>query len=623
MSPIVDPKDKKSYQQDSRHEILPPFVSGSYFTVSRDVVSLLTFPGPRLFTKHEDQDIGVWLYSYGIKPIHDRRIQEWDVCENDLIAKRFGDGFKPRESMRPMYHNVIERKPLCTGYRQEMCAPCYPCTGRTGHWKENGLYCDSVRGITLRKDNTDLETSLSFDIKDKLPSITSSQEWIIPGLLSETSSIFSDSEDWVRLHWTHWDKDQSAWQQRNTHALESLFIHSPDAVVVFISNTLSPSFFSHFTQQGYQIHIISYSKDSLLRHHWFVDSGTEEWLRRWDEWSQKGKYFSNHLKDYIRMIVMYKYGGLYMDLNAFWLRAPGDRIAEFIGSDISDNDDDLAWSLDEKNTFLTTHVMRFQRGRSMFKSIAVSAFTPSTYDPDCHSCGSTKGFTSYAKPRRISLEKNGVRILPREALYPYTEKEGAAILEMTGKAIEDVLRLEEKSLCLYLHDGASSHKPAAAGSILSEASRIWSLDLLSRTHPQGSWIQGPKTFYIRVPAAQSQPRSQDTLLGKEPGLFRGVDSIFVRGDGELVGQPVFKQANILLSVEEGLISMDSTAAGSKKIEMDLGSSVNLAQINLALSKMKYIPPTSRTWTGADRAHVRVEFGSMRQELDIPILRRTI
>src|SRR5690349_10615615 len=110
MEPIGS-DDAKIENRDARRGIDPPFVSSTLYTLSRDVVTLLTYPGPRVFTKNEAQNIGNWLYTFDLKPVHDRRIQQWDVCENDMIAKRFSDSFKPLESMEDMYKNLQEGRP--------------------------------------------------------------------------------------------------------------------------------------------------------------------------------------------------------------------------------------------------------------------------------------------------------------------------------------------------------------------------------------------------------------------------------------------------------------------------------------------------------------------------------
>ncbi|KAF9966978.1 hypothetical protein BGZ70_000518 [Mortierella alpina] len=625
MDPVAD-NISKIESKDTAPGILPPFVAGTFYIMSRDIITILTYPGPRVFTRFEDQNIGIWLHAFNIKPIHDKRIQSWDVCEDDMIAKHFDERFRPAESLQDMYKNVVERRPLCAGFRQDRCAPCYPCINRGTHWTDRGLDCDSTRGITLMKDKAVLQRGLTVDIKDAVPSLGQNPEWIVPGILSASSSIYSDTDEWARLHWAIWTTDPaSTWKQRHYQVIESTLLHNPNAVLVVLSNTLPPTFFADYTRQGYQIHVVAFSKEMLLRTGWFFGSETEEWLQRWEDWAKSGPFFSAHLADYLRLVVLYKYGGLYMDMDTLWTRAPGDSITEFIGTDVSDTEGDLAWTLDHKNTYLANGAMRFQRGRSMFKFIAEHVFTSLDYKPDCFNCGGPRAFTSYVKTHRISLEKNGLHILPRETLYPYNGKEIAGAFKTSTDAQEDILRIEEHGLGLHLYGKVTSDKDIEEGSVIAAASRIWSLDLsgsMAPTHPTTLRLQGPKTLYYRAAATIGLVAAKDSLLDKVPGAFTGMDAVFVRGSQGKNEATVLRRASIAIMAQEGAVAMDAAGAGTKRIQMDLGQEVSLAKLNLALSRIRYLPPTSRSWKGTDKVMIQVEFGAMKEQLDISVIRRS-
>ncbi|KAF9169152.1 hypothetical protein BGX21_006058 [Mortierella sp. AD011] len=616
--------DIKVAKADEAPGIFPPFVANTFYVLSRDIVTLLTYPGPRIFTKNEDQNIGIWLHAFNIKPVHDRRIQQWDVCENDMIAKRFGDSFKPLESMQDMFRNVIEKKPLCSGFRQDRCAPCYSCHGRGSHWKDRGLDCDSVHGISYLKKNGEAEGGLTVDIKDAMPTLGKNPEWIIPGILSDKSSIFSDTEAWARLHWAVWTTDpETTWKHRHYQAIESIFVHNPSAVLIILSNTLSLTFFADYTRQGYEIHILNFSKELLLHREWHFGAETQEWLQKWGKWSKAGSYFPVHLSDYLRIIALYKYGGLYIDMDAIWIRAPGDSVTEFIGSDVSDTESDLSWTLDDKNTYLANGVMRFKRGRSMFKHIANNFFTLSNYDPGCFNCGGPKAFTTYVKTHRTSLEKNGLNVLPRTALYPYNWKGITAALQKTDKAEDVILQLEKHGIGLHLYGKVTSQKEIEEGSVVAAALKTWSLDLSpagSRSQLGGPKLQGPKTLHYYPPVAPQVASPKDSLLSKVPGTFRGIDVVFVRGalpSNEVIVQ---KKAVVTVTVKEGSVAVGGSGVGTRKLHIDLGLAVNMAQLNLALSRLRYIPPDTGAWTGADQVAIQVEFGTMREQLDIPVVR---
>ncbi|KAF9897630.1 hypothetical protein BX616_005247 [Lobosporangium transversale] len=664
IKPITNPENK-NIENHFKLGVFPPFVAGSLYIFSRDVVTLLTYPGPRFFTKNEDQNIGIWLHAYNIKPIHDRRIQQWDVCENDMIAKHFSDSFTPLESMHDMYKNIQEGRPLCHGFRQFYCAACYSCVGRNNHWRDWGVACDSVKGITNINKHGLYQGKAYVDIKDPMPALSKKDEWILPGLLTDASSIYSDTDDWARLHWAIWTTDPATtWQPRHFQAIETLFVHNPNAVLIILSNTLPRDFFAEYTQQGYQLHVLSFSKELLLRRKWFFSPNTEDWLSRWEEWEAAGKFFPVHLADYLRLVALYKYGGLYMDMDALWVRAPGDGMTEFIGSDMSDTESDRAWTLDDKNTYLANGVMRFQRGRSMFRHIADSYFTVTNYDPECFNCGGPKAFTIYVRDHRAALENTGLSILNRAVLYPYNWREVEGAIRRSSNAEEEIQRVEQHGIGLHLYGKVTSRKPIEDGSVVATAIKLWGLDLFTRGSSSSSsapTLQGPeKLVYPMTKSSSSSSSSLTTsmtpmnsLFEKVPGAFRGIDAVFVRGGTNSAtitatatttefsnNTLITKRAAILIVVQEGYIVMDASAAGTRRVEMDLGENVTMAQLNTALSRIRYLPPflpttitrgnintnTNRAqqeWDGTDKITIQVTFGDMQRQLVIPVLQKVI
>ncbi|KAG0236992.1 hypothetical protein BGX31_003757 [Mortierella sp. GBA43] len=625
--PITNPENK-NIETHFKLGMFPPFVAGSLYIFSRDVVTLLTYPGPRLFTKNEDQNVGIWLHPYNIKPIHDKRIQQWDVCENDMIAKHFSDAFTPLESMHDMYKNVMDGRPLCKGFRQVYCAACYSCLGRANHWRDWGVACDNVKGITSLNQHGLYQGEASVDIKDAMPEISKKDEWIVPGLLTDASSIYSDTDDWARLHWAIWTTDPATtWQARHFQAIETLFVHNPNAVLIILSNTLPSNFFVDYTRQGYQIHILSFSKDLLLKRKWYFSPNTEDWLRNWDNWTAAGKFFPVHLADYLRLVALYKYGGLYMDMDALWVRPPGDGMTEFIGADMSDYDGDRVWTLDDENTYLANGVMRFQRGRSMFRHIAEGYFTITNYDPECFNCGGPKAFTVYVKAHRAALENNGLKILPREALYPYNWKEIEAGLRPSKSADEDIRRIEQHGIGLHLYGKVTSKKAIEDGSVVAAALRIWGLDLFAKSGSSTPRLQGPKTLHYPIADASSASSSGISLIEKQPGAFSGIDAVFLRGahpsPPSSGSSTLAKKATVTITVQDGYIALDGSAAGTRKVELDMGENVTMAQLNTALSRIRYLPPSSSSSfaEGSDLVTIQVSFGSIQQDLAVSVVRK--
>ena len=179
--PSVHNAEIKKAAFDYKLPVFPPFTAGVLFILSRDIISLLVVDAPRLYTKNDDKSLGIWLFPYNIKPIHDRRIQQADVCEDDMIAKHFGENFEDDQSMKDMYENVINNKRMCEGFKQRFCALCYPCWGRENHWKDLNFDCDDVKGITLLNQSNLILDNSKYSVFDDPTNVTmgsKEDEWI-------------------------------------------------------------------------------------------------------------------------------------------------------------------------------------------------------------------------------------------------------------------------------------------------------------------------------------------------------------------------------------------------------------------------------------------------------------
>ncbi|CAO3589075.1 unnamed protein product [Absidia cylindrospora] len=150
--PIRDTNNKNS-ELNYPLPLFPPYTAGALYIISRDVVHLIAgVGGPRLFVKNEDQNLGIWLFPYNIRPIHDRRIQQIDACEDDMIAKHFGEFNEPGAiggTMQDMLENLRQGRNMCKGFRTNVCAMCYPCHNKGTNWREWNFDCHDAKGVTL------------------------------------------------------------------------------------------------------------------------------------------------------------------------------------------------------------------------------------------------------------------------------------------------------------------------------------------------------------------------------------------------------------------------------------------------------------------------------------------
>ena len=570
--------------------VYPPFTAGMFYILSRDIIRrLIADKGPRLFIKDEDQVLGVWLYPYNIRPVHDRRIQQVDVCENDMIAKHFSDHFEPGLGMRDMYANIAGGYSMCTNFRQSYCAICYPCINRKNHWNEWNFDCDAVRGITLLKnwgqfsEKSELESS-AIDPPEPIASFTqgdknkTADEWIVPNLLKPSTCVLSNTPDWHLLHWVLWTTDASTFQDRHFRTLDLIFAHEPRAVVIMLTPTLPKKFFSSYTKSGYRIYVVRCTREKILANKWYLGANSEWWANQLRTWSSS-KYFFSHLTDYLRYVVLYKYGGVYMDMDALWLRMPPKTDTEFIGSDISSSPEDAEWAMDAEGTYLAPGVMRFKRGWRVFKELVESTFDRN-YDPSCFNCVGPRAITKSVRWQRKYLALHGFEILPSHYLYPYGYTAVHKLLKTDLAAQEILESLMDQAWSVHLFGKLTNDKPIEEGSVVDAIFKRFGLML-----PKYKDTTPSNPFELIAPKTYQRPETVASMewagTGVEPGSFTGLDLIFARG-GALGSFPM----TLTVSVKSGWLSWGHDGARFQEATMS-SNAATLGDINRLLSKLTY------------------------------------
>ncbi|KAI7866415.1 galactosyltransferase-domain-containing protein [Spinellus fusiger] len=582
---------QSSMAYDYAMPVLPVYTSGALYVISRDVADLVTNLKTHMRTvANDNENIAVWLFGHSVVPVHDPRMQATSVCEQDLLSLRVPH--KDIHTMATLYTNAVAGQDMCKELTHTQCAVCYPCHGKSDDWRQYNLECDPIKGITLHK-TPGITRMADTTVKDVLaPSrLGENDAWIIPNVLSQRTSVYSE-KDWDLIYWVCWTSEPSTFTDRHWRALELIWIHEPRAVVFMISNTLSTTFFKDYIARGYQIHVVHIDKDSLLNWHWYFGPGTHDWLRDWDKWEHE-HFFYWHLTDYVRLYLLYSYGGTYMDMDALWLRAPPDASLEFIGSDYSSVGSDREWSLDEKNLYLPQGLMRFKRGWTLFREMAESAFSSYAYDPKCFNCHGPKAITSYVKDHRAVLEAAKFTILPRHILYPASYLEIYKYLLPNPNAEKELEALT--SWNIHLFGKMTNALEIQKGSVIDLLFKRLDLGRSMKT-----WrLVGPSRYVYHVhPTAETLP------LQPVPGRLQGLDSVYVQGR---VGQ-----VRIELDIAHGELQVgpqpwkDLTANSQQ-------------EANQYLNQWVYVPPKDpKAGGGKDQLTVRVVSAEKTQEIKVEI-----
>jgi hypothetical protein len=612
--------------------VLPAFTSGIFYTLSRDVVKMITeFPYPQRYVDDDGVNLAIWLFGFNIEPMHDRRIQSGkDVCEKDLVAKKVD--YHPKD-MKAMYTSISNQQSICHGFRHETCGLCYPCYEKTNNWRADNLHCDPERGVSLTKQ-PDFIQMAGPNVKDMLePSkIGDSDRWIIPDILSTRSSVYSETDKWHLLYWVCWTSDPSTFTDRHWRALEMVWIHEPEAAIIMMTNTLPTNFFQDYTRRGYNIQVVQFNKQNLLNWNWYFGPGTKDWIADWDKW-EKGKFFYWHLTDYIRLLLLYNYGGTYMDMDALWIRVPPDTNQEFIGSDYSSLMSDREWTLDDQGLYLPQGLMRFKRGWKLFREMAEDAFSAYTYDPECFNCGGPKAITSYVRKRRGVLESAGFTILPRKTFYPFNYLEIHHLLEPNPLAEQEMKKnIEPYSWNIHLFGKMTNNLPVQPGSVIDFVFKKFDLDLPHRdtkTHniisSSHGWtvpfaLVGPRDYVFQQLTDRmmedDRKRNNTLILQQKIGRFQGLNVIYVRGGPD-------KYDDVKINLETTIGRNRFSGNFTKHTSMHL-KGASMKDVNSMLNRIEYQPTKLMAANGGrDKIKIQLEYqygNTLAQEqLEFPVI----
>ncbi|KAI8364433.1 hypothetical protein BD560DRAFT_355051 [Blakeslea trispora] len=570
--------------EEKEMPLLPDYTWHKFIRLSYAAVQMIVYtPHPHRYAVSDDISLSYWLMGFNIKPVHDRRILTVDTCEDDMIAKQLAT-----QAFQQQLMSLYEHK-RCLLDSPPPCALCYPCYGRSDDWRRQGLSC-SDRGVS---PDPALYPTIAQDVKDELGNST--DHWIIPNILSTQTSIYSNETHWHLLYWVCWTSGPETFTDRHWRALEMVWIHEPDAVIFMISNTLSQDFFDSYTDQGYHIHVVQFDQQRLLDWQWYFGPGTQDWLSRWSEW-ETGKFFYWHLTDYIRCLLLYHYGGTYMDMDALWIRVPPYPI-EFIGSDYSQVISDRSWTLDDQGLYLPQGVMRFKRGWRLFREMAEAAFSAYLYDPECFNCGGPKAITSYVRPRRALLTQAGLTILPPHVLYPYNYLDIHQLLQPNPLALQTLKTQLHTSWNIHLFGKMTNHLPVQPGSMIDVVFEQFDLGLIG---PSEVSLVAPKENVYQAISDRMRQDDVDQLIQLEPvpGKFQGLQVVYVRGK-QLAGP-------IELEVETTIGRTRLMGTIGKRVVWSMEEGVSLQQINHVLQTLQYTPtPLMLANGGRDRIKIKL------------------
>ena len=234
---------------------------------------------------------------------------------------------------------------------------------------------------TIRQNQALYDAAYKFGMIPILPPPVKASAQVPHQLLFHL--IFTEST----LKWYHW------------RTVESIFYHHPFAEVVIHSNTLDQSEFNVLTEASYSINVQSYSITDMLK-----DSANEELTSKLSSAISRSNW-QRHQIDLLRLLMLYKWGGIYMD-NDVVVVNPLYSLRNI-----------LAWE-DVNNQSLSGAFMAFERG-SRFLSDCLVAFANHYSGSDLSTNGSDL-LTNVWKERNNDAE---VVAMPSALFYMFSKRD--------------------------------------------------------------------------------------------------------------------------------------------------------------------------------------------------------
>ncbi|XP_031505275.1 uncharacterized protein At4g19900 isoform X1 [Nymphaea colorata] len=111
-----------------------------------------------------------------------------------------------------------------------------------------------------------------------------------------------------------WNTPSWSYTVRHQRGLESILYYHPDACVVMLTETMELDFFQNFVKDGYKVATAMPNLDELL-----MDTPTHMFASIWHKW-RKVPLYHIHYSELVRLAVLYKYGGIYVDSDVVVLK---------------------------------------------------------------------------------------------------------------------------------------------------------------------------------------------------------------------------------------------------------------------------------------------------------------
>jgi hypothetical protein len=424
----------------------PPYTTGVFYMMEVTCVrrmARLFESGRMMMLRNEDQTVGVAMRRLGYEPVHSTKFQQWRVCADDMIALH-----PVNLSEFEMIYNLTSLGlSMCTAVpERNMCPLCYDkslCMNKLAGYRWWDQWTCDRSGATVLIDKLGSRgISRHFDLlrrtisEKRLRDLRKGKSrQLVLDLFSHNNSTrdlsttggggCSNGDDLStfkdRFFVFVWTTPGTTFGLKHHRAIESVLYHHPEARVRVFSNTLDCSMFSWLRRDGFDVRITKFDLSKLAE-----TLPGKKWLSKMSIW-QQGPSFYAHLSDFVRLAVLYRFGGVYMDTDMILVNRIPAHVKNGIALEYCDNakhdfcmflpEFGSSWSsVKRQNLFYTPNSMMIFEPRHEAVLLSLEGFD-GLYNPAFWPCG-TMYLSRAVKRLRAAGGLKPYEILDKDAFFP-------------------------------------------------------------------------------------------------------------------------------------------------------------------------------------------------------------
>lgn len=243
-----------------------------------------------------------------------------------------------------------------------------------------------------------------------------------------------------------WQTGRDTFSLLNQRVVESVLKHNPDVCLQLYSDTLPLDWLAPLADLGYSAEVRRVNLLELSR-----DLPGQTWLKT--ALSSNSDFLPTHLSDFTRLVLLYKYGGVYLDTDALMLKPlPHTLPSWLVRVDFLQLEPSCDWCLDKK-WYLPNGVMGMPAKHPLLERM-LARIDQTPYDPTSRLAIGPRFLTETF----IAAQQLGIpvpAILDEPTFFPVPGPKVGDAMQATGPTVDStwaVIQADEHALSFHLFE---------------------------------------------------------------------------------------------------------------------------------------------------------------------------